>query len=233
MNSIRVIPAIDLIDGKCVRLTKGDYATQKNYSDNPVEVAQKFADLGYEYLHVVDLDGAKIGKVKQEKTLEKIIKSTSLKVDFGGGIKTDEDVQKVLNAGASQFTVGSIAVKNQDLVFEWIEKYAAEKIILGADVNDRKIAISGWLETTDLELFSFIETYYEKGIRSVICTDISKDGMLQGPAFELYSEIINRFPSLFLIASGGVSGKSDIEKLENLKIPGVVVGKAFYENKMV
>jgi phosphoribosylformimino-5-aminoimidazole carboxamide ribotide isomerase len=227
-----IIPAIDLIDGQCVRLTKGDYDTKKVYNSDPLEVAKQFEKNGFTRLHLVDLDGAKAGKVINLSVLEAICNNTALQVDFGGGIKTDEEFEKVLNAGASQVTIGSLAVKDPIKVKEWITKYGADKIILGADVKDRRIAVSGWLETSDLELFTFVEQYYQLGIRHVLCTDISKDGMLEGPAFELYSEIMERFPDLELIASGGVSRIEDVKKLKELNVPAVVIGKAIYEGRI-
>lgn len=224
-----IIPAIDLIDGKCVRLTKGDYDTKTVYHDDPLTIARQFEELGFQRLHLVDLDGAKAGKVINLAVLENICRNTSLRVDFGGGIKTDEDLNSVMNAGAWQVTIGSLAVKAPEKVKEWIGTYGPEKIILGADVRDRKIAVSGWLETSSLELNDFIDSYYALGIRHVLCTDISRDGMLQGPAFELYNELMSRYPDLQLIASGGVSGIEDVERLIENGIPSVVIGKAIYE----
>jgi phosphoribosylformimino-5-aminoimidazole carboxamide ribotide isomerase len=227
-----IIPAIDLIDGQCVRLTKGDYDTKKVYNTDPLEVAKHFEENGFTRLHLVDLDGAKAGKVINLSVLESICNNTQLQVDFGGGIKTDEDLEKVLNAGAFQVTIGSLAVKDPAKVKEWISKFGADRIILGADVKDRRIAVSGWLETSAIDLFDFIEDYYSCGIRNVLCTDISKDGMLEGPAFELYSELMKRFTDLKLIASGGVSGIEDVRKLKDLGIPAVVIGKAIYEGRI-
>jgi len=224
-----IIPAIDLIDGKCVRLTKGDYDTKTVYHDDPLTIARQFEELGFQRLHLVDLDGAKAGKVINLAVLENICRNTSLRVDFGGGIKTDEDLNSVMNAGAWQVTIGSLAVKAPEKVKEWIGTYGPEKIILGADVRDRKIAVSGWLETSSLELNDFIDSYHALGIRHVLCTDISRDGMLQGPAFELYNELMSRYPDLQLIASGGVSGIEDVERLIENGIPSVVIGKAIYE----
>lgn len=229
---MRIIPAIDLIDGKCVRLTKGEYDTKKVYSDNPLDMAKDFEQHGFERLHLVDLDGAKAGKVINLPVLEAICSNTGLKVDFGGGIKTDQDLEKVLSAGADQVTIGSLAVKDPVKVKEWITRYGAGKIILGADVKDQMIAVSGWLETSTLELFDFIDSYYSQGIRHVLCTDISKDGMLQGPAFGLYNEIMKNYPDLQLIASGGVSGIEDVRKLKEAGIPAVVIGKAIYEGRI-
>lgn len=227
-----IIPAIDLIDGNCVRLTKGEYDTKKVYSDDPLDMAQRFEESGFQRLHLVDLDGAKVGKVVNLSVLQRICSNTSLKVDFGGGIKSDEDLQKALNAGADQVTIGSLAVKAPEKVKEWITEYGAERIILGADVKERMIAVSGWLETSNLDLFDFIDSYYELGIRHVLCTDISKDGMLQGPAFDLYIEIMEKYSDLQLIASGGVSGIEDVKQLKANGIPSVVIGKAIYEGRI-
>lgn len=229
---MRIIPAIDLIEGKCVRLTKGEYDTKKVYSDDPLDMAKRFEDHGFQRLHLVDLDGAKAGQVINLSVLHAICNHTSLKVDFGGGIKTDSDLQKVLEAGAYQVTIGSLAVKDAAKVNDWISQYGAEKIILGADVKDRKIAVGGWLETSTLELTDFIKNYYNVGVRHVLCTDISKDGMLEGPAFELYNELMQVFPDLVLIASGGVSGIQDVERLKENRIPAVVIGKAIYEGRI-
>ena len=229
---MKVIPAIDIINGKCVRLTKGDYSTQKIYSSNPLDVAKMFEDKGFRYLHIVDLDGAKSSKVVNLSVLESIASHTSLKVDFGGGVKSDEDFKRVVEAGAHQVTVGSVAVKQPELMKEWIVKYGADKIILGADVNGLNIATDGWLETSELSLFNFLKDYYNLGIRNILCTDISKDGMLSGPAFDLYSLIIKEFVDVDLIASGGVSCIEDVIKLKNNGVPSVVIGKAIYENKI-
>jgi phosphoribosylformimino-5-aminoimidazole carboxamide ribotide isomerase len=229
---MKIIPAIDLINGQCVRLTKGDYGTKKVYNDDPLEIARQFESAGFTRLHLVDLDGAKAGNVINLAVLENICRNTALKVDFGGGIKSDEDLEKVLKSGASQVTIGSLAVKDPQKVKQWIAKYGADKIILGADVKDRMIAVNGWLETSRLELFPFVEEYYQLGIRHVLCTDISKDGMLEGPAYELYSEIMKRFPDLQLIASGGVSGIEDVKRLNEDNIPAVVIGKAIYEGRI-
>jgi phosphoribosylformimino-5-aminoimidazole carboxamide ribotide isomerase len=227
-----IIPAIDLIDGKCVRLTKGEYDTKKVYSDDPLEMAKHFEGNGFQRLHLVDLDGAKAGKVVNLSVLERICSNTSLKVDFGGGIKSDEDLKKVLNAGADQVTIGSLAAKDPEKVKEWIITYGADRIILGADVKERMIAVSGWLETSSLNLFDFVDSYYQLGIRHVLCTDISKDGMLQGPAFDLYTEIMKKYNDLQLIASGGVSGIGDVKQLKANGIPSVVIGKAIYEGRI-
>lgn len=229
---MKIIPAIDIIDGKCVRLQKGDYTQKTIYNNNPLEIAKLFEDKGFEYLHIVDLDGAKTGKVINLKSLEKIAQNTDLILDFGGGIKDETALKSVLNAGASQVTIGSLAVKNKALFKEWILTYGAEKFILGADVKGRNIAVSGWLETSDVNLVDFIAEYVALGIRDVLCTDISKDGMLQGPAFELYDELMLQFPDLKLIASGGVSKIEDVIELKNRKIPAIVIGKAIYEKRI-
>lgn len=229
---MRIIPAIDIIDGKCVRLTKGDYTTQKIYNENPLEVAKSFQDAGITHLHLVDLDGAKAHRIINYSILENIASKTHLQVDFGGGIKTDEDLQIAFECGAHQITGGSIAVKNPTLFSSWIEKYGSEKIILGADAKNEKIAISGWEEESDKELIPFIEEYFTKGIRYVICTDIAKDGMLQGPAMELYQRILQQIPDIQLIASGGVSDSSEFSRLAEIGCEGVILGKAIYEHKI-
>lgn len=224
-----LIPAIDIIGGECVRLTKGDYAQKKVYNTNAVEVAKEFEAKGFRRLHVVDLDGAKSRHVVNIDVLKQIASSTGLKIDFGGGIKTRKDMDFVLDNGADMATVGSVSYTDP-LEFEsWIKRYGADRIILGADVRDRKIAINGWLDTTGRDLFGFISEYIDKGIDKVLCTDISKDGALQGPSIQLYSEIMERFPGLHLIASGGVSSTEDIINLDKAGIPAVVFGKAYYE----
>jgi phosphoribosylformimino-5-aminoimidazole carboxamide ribotide isomerase len=229
---IELIPAIDIIDGKCVRLSKGDYDTKKVYYENPLEVALEFEAHGIKRLHVVDLDGAKAGKIINHKVLEAIAGKTSLVVDFGGGLKTPNDLRIAFECGAQMVTGGSIAVKNPTEFESWIELYGAGKIILGSDAKDRKIAVSGWLETSELDLFDFLEGYIAKGITKTICTDISKDGMLQGPSTDLYKEILQHFPDLFLIASGGVSSMKDIEQLQEVGVPAVIFGKAIYEGRI-
>jgi phosphoribosylformimino-5-aminoimidazole carboxamide ribotide isomerase len=229
---IELIPAIDIIDGKCVRLSKGDYDTKKVYNENPLEVALEFEAHGIKRLHVVDLDGAKAGKIINHKVLEAIAGKTSLVVDFGGGLKTTNDLRIAFECGAQMVTGGSIAVKNPTEFESWIELYGAGKIILGSDAKDRKIAVSGWLETSELDLFNFLEGYIAKGITKTICTDISKDGMLQGPSTDLYKEILQHFPDLFLIASGGVSSLKDIEELQKAGVPAVIFGKAIYEGRI-
>ncbi|MEE1317859.1 MAG: 1-(5-phosphoribosyl)-5-[(5-phosphoribosylamino)methylideneamino]imidazole-4-carboxamide isomerase [Prevotella sp.] len=229
---IDLIPAIDIIDGKCVRLTKGDYNNKTIYNNNPVEVAREFEALGFKRLHVVDLDGAKSKHIVNAQVLKDITTATSLTVDFGGGIKSDEDIETALANGAEMVTIGSIAVTNPDLCQKWIEQYGAERIILGADVRDRKISINGWMDNSEEELITFLKKYIDMGVRNILCTDISKDGTLQGPATSLYKEIIETFPEVYLIASGGVSSNEDIIELENNSIPAVVFGKAFYEGKI-
>lgn len=229
---IELIPAIDMIDGKCVRLTQGDYDTKKVYNEDPLEVAKMFEDHGIRRLHMVDLDGARQGRIINYRTLERVATRTSLIIDFGGGLKQDGDLEIAFESGAQMVTGGSIAVKNPEVFASWITKFGPEKIILGADAKDKKIAISGWEETTDKELIPFIQDYYDKGITKAICTDISRDGMLQGPAIDLYKEIREQIPFLCLIASGGVSSIQDIEKLAEAGIPAVIFGKAIYEGKI-
>lgn len=228
---MRIIPAIDIINGKCVRLTKGDYNTQKIYNENPLEVAKAFEDSGLQFLHLVDLDGAKSGRIVNAKILEIIATKTNLQIDFGGGLKTATDVETAFNSGANQITVGSVAVKNQTVLQQWIKEYGAAKIILGADCRDGKIAISGWQETSDLQLLPFINTYESLGIKQVICTDISKDGMLEGPSFEHYTEILSQ-STVKLIASGGIASMEDLKKLKEMGCEGAIIGKAIYENRI-
>ncbi len=229
---IEIIPAIDLIDGKCVRLSQGDYQQKTIYNENPLEVAKMFADAGIRRLHLVDLDGAKAHHIVNHKVLETIASKTNLIIDFGGGLKSDDDLRIAFECGASMVTGGSIAVKNPEVFASWIEKFGGEKIILGADVKDEKIAVGGWIETTDLELMPFIQNYMAKGISKVICTDISKDGMLSGPATDLYKKMLAQEPTMYLIASGGVSSIRDIEMLIENKVPAVITGKAIYEGKI-
>ena len=232
---MRIIPAIDIIEGKCVRLTKGDYGTKKVYNENPLEVAKQFEASGIEYLHLVDLDGAKAQHIVNYKILEQIASKTSLKIDFGGGLKTNEDLYIAFNSGAKQVTGGSIAVKDPKTFLGWITKYGSQKIILGADCNNGKIAISGWQENSEEEIIPFIKNYQKKNIQYVICTDISKDGMLEGPSFELYKQIIiecsnsSNGQSIKLIASGGVSSLDNLDALKTLGCDGVIIGKALYE----
>ena len=235
---MRIIPAIDIIDGKCVRLSKGDYNTKKTYNESPLEVAKEFEAAGIKHLHVVDLDGAKAKHIVNYKVLELIASKTSLSIDFGGGLKTNEDLKIAFNSGASQVTGGSIAVKSPDVFQEWLTKYGSDKIILGADCNNENIAISGWLEESDLKVIPFIQDYQKKGASYVICTDISKDGMLEGPSFELYERILKdchseqKEESIKLIASGGISTFSELPKLAELGCEGVIIGKAIYENRI-
>lgn len=229
---IELIPAIDIIDGKCVRLSQGDYDSKKIYNENPVEVAKEFESYGITRLHVVDLDGAASQHIINYRTLENISAQTSLTIDFGGGIKSEGDLNIAFESGASLVTLGSIAVKEPELTGQWIDKYGSQKIILGADVRNRKIAVNGWKEDSTIQLMPFLESYINKGIHNVLCTDISCDGMLQGPATALYKEIMDDYPELHLIASGGVSCISDIIKLDEAGIPAVVFGKALYEGRI-
>jgi phosphoribosylformimino-5-aminoimidazole carboxamide ribotide isomerase len=229
---MRIIPAIDIIDGKCVRLSKGDYNTKIIYNQNPLEVAKEFEAHGIQYLHLVDLDGAKSSQIINYKILEQIASQTALKIDFGGGLKSDNDLRIAFESGANQITGGSIAVKNPDLFNEWIIKYGADKIILGADANNEKVAISGWLEESKEELIPFIQNYQNKGIEYVICTDISKDGMLEGPSFDLYAKILQKTKEIKLIASGGISTFDELPKLAELGCEGTIIGKAIYENRI-
>lgn len=231
-RKIKIIPAIDIIEGKCVRLAQGDYEQKKVYNENPLEVAKSFEDHGIKHLHLVDLDGAKSKKVVNYPVLERIATQTNLKIDFGGGVKSDEDIKKVLGSGAQQVTAGSIAVKDPETVYRWIADHGADKIILGADVRDRKIAINGWKEDSGLELFEFLKKFTERGVSTSICTDIAKDGMMSGSSIELYSTIINQFPELNLIASGGVSSMDEVIELQEKGLYGAIVGKAIYEGQI-
>ncbi|MCL4138383.1 UNVERIFIED_CONTAM: hypothetical protein GTU68_009954 [Idotea baltica] len=228
----QIIPAIDIIDGKCVRLTKGDYGTKKIYNERPEEVAKEFEDSGITRLHLVDLDGAKAKKVINYKVLERIATQTGLTIDFGGGVQSDEDLQKVFDFGAKQVTGGSIAVKNPEKFTSWLDEFSGDKIILGADAKNEKIAISGWEEDTKEDIYQFVEKYVAKGVKYIISTDVDKDGLLEGPSYELYAKLKVKFPDLNIIASGGVSEMSDIEKLTSQNLHGVIVGKAIYENKI-
>lgn len=228
---MRIIPAIDIIDGKCVRLTKGDYNTQKIYNDDPIEVAKEFEANGIQYLHLVDLDGARSKHIVNHKILQGITSKTSLKVDFGGGIKSDDDIRIAFENGAAQITGGSIAVQQPDIFQQWLDRYGSEKIILGADSNNRKIATHGWIQQSELDVVDFISDYAKQGILYVICTDIQKDGMLQGTSNELYREIIEE-TGVKLIASGGVSSMDDLASLQQLGCDGAIIGKAFYEGKI-
>jgi phosphoribosylformimino-5-aminoimidazole carboxamide ribotide isomerase len=229
---IEIIPAIDVIDGKCVRLSQGDYQTQKIYNESPAEVAMQFEDEGVKRLHMVDLDGAKQGRIINLKTLEAVASQTGLKIDFGGGIKTTDDVQSVYNAGAMFINIGSIAVKQPQLVEEWIAMFDVGKILLGADVKDENIMISGWQQSANINIINYISAYINKGIENIFCTDISKDGLLQGTAVDLYKKILIAFPQLNLIASGGVASITDVEALDATGCSGVIIGKALYEGKI-
>lgn len=229
---MQIIPAIDIIEGKCVRLTQGDYEQKKIYNEHPLEVAKQFEDAGLQRLHLVDLDGAKAGTVKNWKVLESIAGKTRLVVDFGGGIKKREDVDIVFNSGAALATIGSLAVKDETTFVQWLKEYGAAKFLLGADVKDEKIAVAGWLETTDIWIYDFIEKYLEHGVQQIFCTDVSKDGLLQGPSTELYKSILAKFSGLHFIASGGVSAVADLDALRNIGCAGVIVGKAFYEGRI-
>ena len=229
---MRIIPAIDIIDGKCVRLSKGDYSTKIIYNENPLEVAKEFEAHGIQYLHLVDLDGAKSNQIVNNKILEQIATQTSLKIDFGGGLKSNNDLRIAFESGANQITGGSIAVKNPDLFKEWIVKYGSDKIILGADANNEKVAVSGWLEESEEDLIPFIQNYQKSGIEYVICTDIAKDGMLEGPSFELYAKILEQSKGIKLIASGGISTFDELPKLAELGCEGSIIGKAIYENRI-
>lgn len=227
---MKIIPAIDIIDGKCVRLSKGDYNTKKIYNEDPVEVAKEFESFGIQFLHLVDLDGAKSKHIVNQKVLENIARATSLHIDFGGGLKTQEDIETAFNSGAKQITLGSIAVQNPEFCYEMIQKYG-EKIILGADCDNRKIKTSGWLEESDNDIIDFILQYQEKGIQTTICTDIAKDGMLEGPSTGLYIEILYK-TSVQLVASGGISGIADVYKMKDVGCSGTIIGKAIYEGKI-
>ncbi|RKE81333.1 1-(5-phosphoribosyl)-5-[(5-phosphoribosylamino)methylideneamino] imidazole-4-carboxamide isomerase [Chryseobacterium sp. AG363] len=227
---MKIIPAIDIIDGKCVRLSKGDYNTKKIYNEDPVEMAKEFESFGIQFLHLVDLDGAKSKHIVNQKVLENIAHATSLHIDFGGGLKTQEDIETAFNSGAKQITLGSIAVQNPEFCYEMIQKYG-EKIILGADCDNRKIKTSGWLEESDNDIIDFILQYQEKGIQTTICTDIAKDGMLEGPSTGLYIEILYK-TSVQLVASGGISSIADVYKMKDVGCSGTIIGKAIYEGKI-
>lgn len=229
---MRLIPAIDIIDGKCVRLSKGDYNTKKIYNESPLEVAKEFEAHGIQHLHLVDLDGAKSKHIVNHKVLEQIASQTNLKIDFGGGLKTDEDLKIAFESGANQITGGSIAVKDADVFRSWLSKFGADKIILGADAHNEKIAVSGWLEESDQELIPFVQGYQKEGVSYVICTDISKDGMLEGPSFDLYQKMLNEIPNIKLIASGGISTFDELPKLAEIGCEGTIIGKAIYENRI-
>lgn len=228
----QIIPAIDLIEGQCVRLTQGDYAQKKVYSSDPLEVAKAFEGAGIKRLHLVDLDGAKAKKIVNVHILEKIAKGTSLHIDFGGGVQTNEMIDLAFSAGASQITAGSIAIKNPDMVAAWLQKYGADKIIVGADVQNEQIAVSGWQENSNISIFDFLADYENAGARYIISTDVAKDGLLQGPSFDLYKKIQSLFPNLNIIVSGGVASLDDLIKLKEMNLFGVIVGKAFYEGRI-
>jgi phosphoribosylformimino-5-aminoimidazole carboxamide ribotide isomerase len=229
---MQIIPAIDIIEGKCVRLTEGDYTQKKVYNENPLEVALQFEDAGIRRLHLVDLDGAKAGQIKNWKVLELLASKTSLEIDFGGGIKKEEDVRIVLNSGALWATVGSVAVKDKASFLQWVKLFGAAKFLLGADVKGEKIAVGGWLETSDINIYDFIADYLLHGILQIFCTDISKDGRLEGPSVDLYRSLIEKNKELHLIASGGVSSMQDLEALRNIGCAGAIVGKAIYEGRI-
>lgn len=232
MKKIEIIPAIDLIDGKCVRLSQGDYNRKTIYNEDPFEVAKMFETAGIRRLHLVDLDGAKAKHIVNYKVLERIAAKTNLVIDFGGGLKSDEDLKIAFNSGAAMVTGGSIAVKEKETFLKWLEKYGSDKIILGADAKDGKIAVSGWQEATELPVIDFIAEYNKEGIQKVISTDIGRDGMLTGPALDLYSEIMETLPDIEIIASGGIASMNDIFKLNEMGVPGVITGKAIYEGKI-
>ena len=229
---MEIIPAIDIIDGKCVRLTQGDYAQKTIYNENPLDVARQFEDAGLQRLHLVDLDGAREGRVRNWKVLETLSSKTSLKIDFGGGIKQEEDLSIVFNSGTAYATIGSLAVRQEALFTDWIKRYGADRFLLGADVKNEKIAIGGWLEITDIWIYDFIEKYTSLGIRQIFCTDVSKDGKLEGPSLNLYREVLRQFPDLHLIASGGVSSLQDLDELQKAGCLGAIVGKAIYEGRI-
>jgi len=229
---MEIIPAIDIIEGKCVRLTQGDYEQKKIYNEHPLEIAKQFEDVGLKRLHLVDLDGAKAGAVRNWKVLETLASKTSLIIDFGGGIKKEEDVKIVFNSGAALATVGSLAVKNEEEFVKWLLLFGTDKFLLGADVKEEKIAVSGWLEKTDIWIYDFIQKYIEHGVQQIFCTDVSKDGKLEGPSIDLYKNIINKFPELHFIASGGVSSLKNLEELKEIGCKGIIVGKAIYENRI-
>lgn len=234
---MRIIPAIDIIDGKCVRLSKGDYSTKKIYNENPLEVAKEFEAHGIQYLHLVDLDGAKSKHIVNHNILEQIASKTNLKVDFGGGLKSDKDLEIAFESGAYQVTGGSIAVKDPEIFKSWLKKFGSDKIILGADAHNEKVAISGWLEESKEDLVPFIKKYRKEGVKYVICTDISKDGMLEGPSFELYRRILDetagdKEEAINLIASGGISTFDELPRLAEMGCEGTIIGKAIYEGRI-
>ncbi len=229
---MEIIPAIDIIDGKCVRLTQGDYEQKTIYNENPLEVAKAFEGAGLKRLHLVDLDGAKEGTVKNWVVLQQIAASTTLSIDFGGGIKQDKDLKIVFESGAAYATIGSLAVKQRDIFVSWLNEYGADKFLLGADLKSEKIAVAGWLETTDIDIYDFLNDYVEHGIQQVFCTDVSKDGKLEGPSLNLYKKVIEQFPSLWFIASGGVSSMDDLYALKSIGCAGAIIGKAIYEGRI-
>lgn len=229
---MEIIPAIDIIEGKCVRLTHGDYSQKKIYNEHPLEVARQFEDAGLQRLHLVDLDGAKAGSVKNWKVLETIAGKTSMIVDFGGGIKSEKDVQIVFDSGAALATIGSMAVKEKETFLQWLQKWGADKFLLGADVKKEKLTISGWTEQTEIWIYDFIEEYIQKDIKQIFCTDVSKDGALEGPSTELYKNLVQKFPGLHFIASGGVSSLDDVYSLQDIGCKGVIIGKAIYEGRI-
>jgi phosphoribosylformimino-5-aminoimidazole carboxamide ribotide isomerase len=231
-GSMQIIPAIDIIDGKCVRLTQGDYNQKKIYNEHPLEIAKQFEDAGLKRLHLVDLDGAKEGSVKNWKVLEAIAGKTSLVIDFGGGIKKETDVKIVFDSGAAYATIGSMAVKDEETFVGWLRAYGAAKFLLGADVKDEKIAIGGWQETTNIWVYDFIKKYIDYGVKQIFCTDVSKDGKLEGPSTNLYKNIMSEFPALHFIASGGISSMKDLEELQEIGCKGAIVGKAIYEGRI-
>lgn len=232
-QSFTIIPAIDIIEGKCVRLTEGDYAQKKIYNEDPLEVALQFQDAGLQRLHLVDLDGAKAGAVQNWKVLEKLAGKTNLVIDFGGGIKQEQDVRIVFDSGAALATIGSLAVKSPETFAAWLQQFGADKFLLGADVKQEKIAVSGWLETTDIWIYDFIQDYLQKGVQQIFCTDVSKDGKLEGPATDLYRSLKEKFPELHLIASGGVAVLDDVFALQEAGCAGVIIGKAIYEQRIL
>ena len=229
---MEIIPAIDIIEGKCVRLTHGDYSQKKIYNEHPLEVAKEFEDAGLKRLHLVDLDGAKAGSVKNWKVLEAVAGKTSLIIDFGGGVKSEKDVQILFESGAALATIGSIAVKDEETLLSWIKKYGPERFLLGADVKKERITISGWTEQTDIWVYDFMEKFIEQGLTNIFCTDVSKDGALQGPSVDLYKKILERMSEIKLIASGGVSSVDDLYQLQEIGCAGAIIGKAIYENRI-
>jgi len=232
MKKLQIIPAIDIIEGKCVRLTKGDYSQKKIYNENPLEIAKEFEGAGINRLHLVDLDGAKSENIVNRKVLETIASKTGLIIDFGGGIKTDKDIKTAFDCGAAMVNIGSIAVRNRELFLEWLRVFGNDKIILSADVADNKIASGGWLEESDLIAYDYINSYVRAGVKKIVCTDISKDGMLTGSSIELYTQIMKQNPNIELIASGGFTSLDEFPKLEEIKVSGIIIGKAIYENKV-